>query len=232
MPRIGRIVIPGCPHHITQRGNNRQDVFFVDEDRRVYLELLAEQAERFGLRIDGYCLMTNHIHLIGTPRRAESLAQAVGRTHFRYTQHVNRMHARSGHLWQNRFYSCALGDEQFWTAMAYVERNPVRAKLARKPWQFPWSSAAAHTNGADTTGLLDLAAWTDRLPRGLDWRDALTDGQDDATIERVRLSTSRGRPLGGDSWISKLETTLNRRLRPLPVGRPRKKRNKAKGKNR
>jgi len=199
MPRVGRIVIPGCAHHITQRGNNRQDVFFVDADRRVYLELLAEQAERFGLRIDGYCLMTNHVHLIATPRRAESLAKAVGRTHFRYTQYVNGLHGRSGHLWQNRFYSCALGEEHFWTAMTYVERNPVRAKLVRRAWRYPWSSAAAHVGGADATGLTDAAAWADRLPRGLDWREALTASQDKATVERVRLCTSRGRPLGGDS---------------------------------
>ena len=224
MPRVGRIVIPGCAHHITQRGNNRQDVFFVDADRRVYLELLAEQAERFGLRLDGYCLMTNHVHLIATPQREESLAKAVGRTHFRYTQYVNRLHARSGHLWQNRFYSCALGDEHFWTAMAYVERNPVRAKLVRQAWRYAWSSAAAHTGGADAPGLLDLAAWAGRLPPGLDWRDALTTSQDDTTVEQVCLWTSRGRPLGSDSWISKLETRLHRRLRPLPVGRPQKER--------
>jgi len=131
VPRLARIVLPGVPHHITQRGNNRQDVFFVDDDRRAYLDLLGQHAERFGLKVLGYCLMANHVHLIATPSAEESLAKAVGRTHFGYTQYVNRHHRRSGHLWQNRFYSCALDEVHLWRAMRYTERNPVRGKLVR-----------------------------------------------------------------------------------------------------
>jgi len=166
MPRIARIVIPGCPHHITQRGNNRQDVFFVDDDRQRYLAILAAQAERFGLTVQGYCLMTNHVHLIATPREPESLAKAVGRTHWLYTQYVNRLHGRSGHLWQNRFYSCALDEPHFYAAMIYVERNPVRARLVRRAWRYPWSSAAAHCDGRDPTDTerAPPACWT--WPRG------------------------------------------------------------------
>ena len=151
MPRTARIVIPGLPHHVTQRGNNRQDVFFSDADRKVYLELLGQQCETFGLAIDGYCLMTNHIHLIATPRDEGSLAKAVGRTNLYYTRYINRLHGRSGHLWQDRFFSCPLDDQYFWTAMIYVERNPVRANLVRKPWRCPWSSATAHVTGIDPT---------------------------------------------------------------------------------
>ena len=131
MPRVARIVLEGQPHHITQRGNNRQDVFFLADDRLAYLELLRIHGERFGFRVLGYCLMTNHVHLIGVPARQESLAKAVGRTNFRYTQYINRMHGRSGHLWQNRFYSCALDDVHLCRAMCYVEQNPVRAKMVR-----------------------------------------------------------------------------------------------------
>jgi REP element-mobilizing transposase RayT len=105
MPRVARIVVPGVPHHITQRGNNRQDVFFVDDDRRLYLGLLAKSAARYGLQVLGYCLMTNHVHLVAVPLTAESLAKALGRTDFVYTQYIARRHRRSGHLWQNRFYS-------------------------------------------------------------------------------------------------------------------------------
>ena len=111
MPRVARIVVPGMPHHITQRGNNRQDVFFIDADRSLYLTLLKEQSRRFGLSIIAYCLMSNHVHLVAAPRRADSLAKAVGRTHWLYAQAINRMHGRSGHLWQNRFHSCALDGE-------------------------------------------------------------------------------------------------------------------------
>jgi len=213
---VGRIVIAGCPHHVTQRGNNRQDVFFVDDDRRAYLAILREQAQRFGVVVEGYCLMTNHVHLIVTPRA--SLDKAIGRTNFHYTQWVNRLHRRCGHLWQNRFFSCALDGEHYWAAMAYVERNPVRAKLVRQAWRWPWSSAAAHCGGSDGGGLLDLASW--RRAADGDWRERLSSAGD-ADVDSLRLSTSRGRPLGGDGWLSKLEATLGRRLRALPVGRPR-----------
>ena len=101
MPRLARAIAVGCAHHITQRGNNRQDVFFVDEDRRVYLELLQEQAGKYGLEILAYCLMGNHVHLVAIPHEEEALAKAVGRTHFRYTQYINRFHRRSGHLWRD-----------------------------------------------------------------------------------------------------------------------------------
>ena len=229
MPRVARIVVPGCPHHMTQRGNNRQDVFFVDDDRRVYLEILAEQAERFGLKIEAYCLMSNHVHLIATPRGAQSLAKAVGRTDFHYTRYVNRLHARSGHLWQNRFFSCALDDKHFWTAMVYVERNPVRARLVRCAWRWPWSSAAAHCGEPDkspvagTEGLLDLANWHKHITIE-QWRESLAEVEDEQTVERLRRWTHRGRPLGSDGFLSKLERTFDRRLRALPIGRPRGKR--------
>ncbi|MHC4982299.1 MAG: transposase [Planctomycetota bacterium] len=226
MPRVARVVVPGCWHHVTQRGNNRQDVFFVDDDRRVYLELLGAQGERFGLAVQGYCLMSNHVHLIVRPRTQQALARAVGRTHWLYTQYVNRMHGRSGHLWQNRFYSCGLDDEHFWTALAYVERNPVRAKLVRRAWRYVWSSAVAHCGGRDKSGLLDLNAWRELLPRGGDWREALVRPQEAQAVAKLRLSTSRGRPLGSDKFVAKLERSLGRRLRPLPIGRPPKKRKK------
>lgn len=219
MPRIARIVIPGCSHHVTQRGNNRQAVFFCDKDYQAYLSILSEQAEKFGLSVDGYCLMPNHVHLIAVPVAEDSLAKAVGRTHFRYTQYVNRLHGRSGHLWQNRFYSCPLDEKHFWKAMAYIERNPVRAKMVRQPWRYTWSSAAAHCWCADGSGLLDMVKWGELLGNS-DWAASLTAGIDTDALDRLRLHISRGRPLGSDRFISKMETKLGMRLRPQPVGRP------------
>lgn len=218
MPRFARVVIPGCSHHITQRGNNRQAVFFVDDDYRVYLRLLAEQAQKHGLVIDGYCLMPNHIHLVATPSREESLAKAVGRTHFLYTQYVNRFHSRSGHLWQNRFYSCPLDAKHFYQAMAYVERNPVKARLCRAAWRYPWSSAAWHCGMAAETPV-SLSRWT-TSPE--DWRETLQQTNDERD-ELIRLRTQTGRPLGTDSFMSKLEKAIGRRVRPLPIGRPKEK---------
>jgi putative transposase len=221
MPRTARIAVPQVPHHITQRGNNRQDVFFVDDDRRVYLSILKEQSEKYGLEILGWCLMTNHIHLVARPSTPESLAKAVGRTHFLYTQNINYLHRRSGHLWQNRFFSCPLGREHFWQALRYTEQNPVRAGVVRQAWKYEWSSAAAHIIGEDKTGLLNMSYWR-RISAQVDWRQALEKVQAKEMIERIRLNTHTGRPLAGDSFISKLEKVLNKRLRPLPNGRPKK----------
>jgi putative transposase len=221
MPRLARAIAVGCAHHITQRGNNRQDVFFVDQDRQVYLELLQEQADKYGLEILAYCLMANHVHLVARPHEEDSLAKAVGRTHFRYTQYINRAHRRSGHLWQGRFYSCALDGRHLWWALKYVELNPVRARLCRKAWQYAWSSAALHTDPRAESELLNLPRWYQQTTAE-EWRKALAEGLTDAEVARIRLRTHTGRPLGSDRFLSKLETVLGRRVRPLAVGRPRK----------
>ena len=219
MPRIARIVIPKVAHHVTQRGNNRQDIFYVDDDRRVYLSLLKEYADQFGLAVIGYCLMTNHVHLVTIPQKEDSLAKAIGRIHFRYTQYINSLHGRNGHLWQNRFYSCALDDEHLWTVLSYIERNPVRAKIVHRAWDYKWSSAGAHTGSNDEDVLLDLDAWL-KMWNASDWKKILSRNENGKAVEKLRLNTKRGRPLGGDRFISKLEHTMGRRLRPLPIGRP------------
>jgi putative transposase len=214
-------VIAGCAHHVVQRGNNRQDVFFVDSDRETYLEYLRDAGERFGLKVEGYCLMTNHVHLVVTPEQETSLAEALKRTNQLYAQYVNHMHHRSGHLWQDRFFSCALDLAHLWRALAYVERNPVRAHLCRKAWQWRWSSAAAHCGGGDPSGLLDGVSWKHDM-NVKQWRQKLERPEDERWIASFRLASSRGRPMGRDAFVAKLETLIGRRLRPLPRGRPRK----------
>jgi len=209
------------PHHIVQRGNNRQDVFFVDADREAYLSILKEQSEKYGLDVLGWCLMTNHVHLVARPQSEDSLALAVSRTDYIYTQTINRLHGRSGHLWQNRFFSCPLGREHFWRALRYVEQNPVRAKMVRWPWDYRWSSATAHLTNSDPAGLLDIGFWQ-QISARIDWRAKLQSRLDTEQIEQIRLSTHTGRPLASDSLMSKIEKALNKRLRPLPNGRPRK----------
>ena len=221
MPRVARVVIPGVPHHVTQRGNNRQDVFFTDDDRRAYLQILAVQSQRFKLAILGYCLMTNHVHLLAVPERKNSLARAVGRTHYLYTLYINRLHGRSGHLWQNRFFSCGLDDKHAYCALRYVELNPVRARIARRAWTYAWSSAAAHCGEGEADRVLTMESWR-RHWNSSKWREELARGQSAAEVLAMRRNTHTGRPLGGDSFVSKLEHALNRRLRPFEVGRPRK----------
>ena len=231
MPREARVVVPGFPHHVTQRGNNRQDVFFTDDDRRFYLETLKDQCREFDLSVIGYCLMTNHIHLIAVPRLETSLAKAVGSSHLVFTRYINRLHGRTGHLWQNRFFSCPLEEWHYLAALRYVERNPVRARMVRVAWRYPWSSAVAHCEGKDPTGLVDLKTWR-ALTRPGRWREFLRSRDDEEFAGSIRTKTFNGQPLGSDRFISKLERKLNRRLRPRPMGRPKKKPSKRRASSR
>lgn len=221
MPRQARIVVPGVAHHVTQRGNNREDIFFVDDDRRVYLRFLKESARRCGLSVSAYCLMTNHVHLIVTPAQENSLAKALGRTHLMYAQYVHKLHGRCGHFWQSRFYSCALDDDHVHNAAAYVELNPVRARMHRLPWKYPWSSAATHCGeGGDPSAMLNLGEWFKDITPAK-WKKTLkTIADDDGATEQLRMHTRTGQPLGSDTFLSKLETLLGRRVRSRPRGRP------------
>ena len=222
MPRMARVVVPGVAHHVTQRGNNRQAVFFTDDDRQLYLTLLREQSRRHNLTVLGYCLMRNHVHLVVVPEFDWSLAKTLAAVHLKYAQFINRRHGRSGHLWQNRFYSCPLDSEHELAAVRYVERNPVRARLVRLPWRYHWSSAAAHTGEADASGVLDRATCRKRFSPA-QWRRILQQPEDETMVLRLQRCTFNGRPLGTDRFVVKLESLLNRRLRQPKMGRPRKK---------
>ncbi len=223
MPRTARIVIPDCPHHVTQRGNNCQDVFFSDDDRQRYLMILTKQCEEYSVSLQGYCLMTNHVHLILTPTTEMGLARAVGRTNLYYTQHVNREYGHSGHLWQNRYFSCPMDRAHFFRAMVYVERNPVRAGLVAFPWEWPWSSANTHIQGHCSSGLLDMKTWAEWFSPELEWKEHLAGPQDEQVVATVRRGCQSGRPLGNDAFIRDLELCSGRTFRSKPVGRPKKK---------
>ena len=220
MARLARVVAVGVPHHITQRGNDRQDVFRTDVDRVRYLQLLAEHAGQWGVRLLGYCLMSNHVHLIAVPRSPESFARGIGRAHYRYTREYNLMNRRSGHLWQNRFYSCPLSDSHAATALRYVDLNPVRASMAERAEEYRWSSAAAHLGIVDWPhGLLDRRAW-DELDLAAGWREYLDAKREQDEEMRLREATSTGRPFGDEEFVLALERKLARPLRPNPPGRP------------
>jgi putative transposase len=226
MPRSARIVLPGVPHHLTQRGNDRRAVFLQDADYLKYLEFLSEYAGKYRVAVHGYCLMTTHSHLVLTPPEEKALARAIGYAHGRYAQYFNKTYGRSGHLWQNRFYSCALDDEHYWRALIYLERNPERARLVGDAGAYRWSSAAAHLGGDDETGLLDLIAWRAQMPVDY-WRERLTVPEDDDLLHTLRLTTHTGRPLGSPAFLAKYEALLGKRLQPLPVGRPKKPKEEA-----
>lgn len=222
MPRIARIIAPGYPHHITQRGNNRSQVFFDDEDRQIYLGLLAGYAKRYSLKIWAWCLMDNHVHLLVVPENETALARGIGLTNMVYTQHLNRKLKQCGRIWQNRFFSCVVEKNDYlWTVTRYIERNPLRVGLAEKAEDYRWSSAKAHLIGA-TDELLSQPDWLDAATRA-DYADFFGI-EDEARNYAIRKATSTGRLFGSDSFIDDLECVLNRHIRTRRAGRPRKQR--------
>ena len=142
--RLPRVIAVDTPHHVTQRGNARQFILDSDADRRVYWQLLQRYSRLHGLSLIGYCLMSNHVHLIVVPRSAESLATALKDAHGRYATYFNARHSSSGHVWQGRYFSCPLDPQHLWAALRYTELNPVRARLVAGPNDYQWSSAALH----------------------------------------------------------------------------------------
>ena len=220
MARIARIVVPGLPHHVVQRGNRRQDVFFNDRDRFVYITLLRTACEEHGVRIWAYCLMRNHVHVIAVPEHADSLARCFADAHVRYTRRINRREGWQGHLWQARFCSRVMDERYLVAAVRYVERNPVTAGLVRLAWQYRWSSAAWHV-GIRSRDPLVIG---DEPLRTLidDWRSYLDIEQDPRATDQIERTIGSNRPLGEESFLEALERQLHRSLRRRPRGRPRK----------
>ena len=216
MSRVGRVVIAGFPHHITQRGNRRADVFLSDADRQAYLGFVGKYAERHGLAVWAYCLMSNHVHLIAVPMREEYLGQALRDAHTVYAMRFNTGTGTTGHVWQGRFYSCPLDETHLWAAVRYVERNPVRAGLVARAEQYPWSSARAHCGLAKDTLLSG-----EFPPPGVvdDWAAWLTHEDDAAAVDRIRQQTNTGRPCGSVAFVERLEGLVGRLLRPGRRGR-------------
>ncbi len=213
MARMARVVAPGLPHHITQRGNRRQETFFSADDYRLYKNLMAEWCQRCGVEIWAYCLMPNHVHMIAVPEHEDSLSRAIGEAHRRYTVAINSREDWRGFLWQGRFASAVMDEQYLLTAARYVELNPVRARLRRRPETHPWSSARAHLAGTDDE-LVRVSPLLDLVPN---WAAFLAGGLDEEAAETLRAVERTGRPLGSKAFIGKLERRLNR---PLAKRRP------------
>jgi putative transposase len=214
MARLARVVVPGCPHHVTQRGNRGLEVFFSKADYRLYSELMAERCRAAGVQVWAYCLMPNHVHLIVVPGTAEGLGRALGEAHRRYARAINRRQAWQGHLWQERFHSFAMDQAHLLMAARYVELNPLRAGLVRRVGDWPWSSARAHLSGRDD----GLAAAGPLLELVADWQAFLKSGLEPAAVERLDRHLRSGRPLGSEAFVADLEGRLARRLRPAKPG--------------
>ena len=216
------MVAEGYAHHITQRGNNRQIVFSDNEDRKRYLSLIKAHSKKYRLEILAYCLMTNHVHFVVVPNNVESLAKTFNFAHMRYSQYYNKKRGMCGHLWQGRFYSCIMDERHLYACARYIERNPVRAKMAEKPWAYEWSSASAHCgmNKADGLGVERLFDYIDGQHR--EWKKFIDQDDNASEVERIKRHTMIGLPVGEESFVRKLENKFDRVLRIIPRGRPKK----------
>lgn len=208
MARLARVVIPGLPHHVTQRGNGRQRVFFGDDDYALYLRLLAESCKAAGVACWAYGLMPNHIHAILVPSDKDGLRAALAPVHRRYAGLVNARRKRTGHFWQGRYGAAAMDEDHLAAAFRYILRNPVEAGLARQPEQWHWSSAAAYLKGRPD-GLTSTAPMLSRFP---DMAALLKD--EGAEGPAVPDDETIGRPRGGPAFLARIERRTGRALAP------------------
>jgi putative transposase len=217
MSRLARIVIPGVPHHVTQRGNRREAIFFEDGDHEIYRDLLAEQTLKADIQVWAYGLMPNHVHLILMPADADGLGRAVGETHRRYTNYINARGRWTGHLFQSRFASVAMDHTHLMRAVRYVSLNPVRAGFVTRAEEWKWSSVRAHLAGMDD----ELVTVRPVLDRVNSFADLLHDDSEEDFSELRRAEGSR-RPVGAPEFVTGLERLLGRRIaRRAPGRKPR-----------
>jgi putative transposase len=198
-------------HHITQRGNARRFILETDSERAVYLDLLQQGIQRHRVELIGYCLMSNHIHLIVVPQNNDALARSLKQTHGRFASYWNAVNHSSGHVWQGRYYSCPLDETHLWEALRYTELNPVRSSIVASPQDWPWSSAAAHCGAAAAGWWLSMDTWGRRWSSG-DWHAYLLGTQHESSLKAIRDSTYSGRPLGSVEFTRALEKQVHRPL--------------------
>lgn len=207
-------MVPGCPHHITQRGIRGGDVFVTDDDRRFYLAILRTYAQKHGVSIWAYCLMTNHVHFVAVPSSPQALARTFHDAHGIYSMRFNRDNNLSGNVFEGRFYSTPLDEGHLWSAVRYVERNPVRALMADSACDYPWSSARGHSGGT-----IDPLLAEDFPPVGIidDWAGFLRDDTDEG-IHAIRMATRTGRPCGGPEFTARVSSMVNHSFAPKKRG--------------
>lgn len=221
MPKFARLVVPDCPHHIIQRGNRRQKVFFSDSDKELYLKLIKRHGDRTGISFLAYCLMENHVHMIAVPKVKESFAKGIGEAHRKYTNIINIREDWKGYLWQGRFISFALDERSLYAAVRYVERNPVRIGIVQKAEDYPWSSAGAHVFKKKDLLLSEQVQFL----KIDDWVAYIRDPDDETFIEQIQQHEKTGRPFGPDDFLRKLEEKTGRKIVRRPRGRKKGRRN-------
>jgi len=214
MARLSRFVVPGLPHHVTQRGNGRAQTFFCDDDYALYRDLLGDSCRAAGVEVWAWVLMPNHVHLILAPSDADGLRRALAPVHRRYAGQVHARLKRTGHFWQGRFGAVVMDEAHLAAALRYVALNPVRARLVERPQNWPWSSLHAHLTGCDD-GVTTVAPVLSRYPR---FAEFIEQGEDAPAFERLRQQESIGRPLGDEAFVAELEARSHRTLKPAKPG--------------
>jgi putative transposase len=218
MARLARAIFPGLPHHVTQRGNGRAQTFFCEADYARYRELLREHCAAARVAVWAWVLMPNHAHLILVPGDSDGLRRALSRVHRAYAGEIHARLKRSGHFWQGRFGCVAMDEPHLCAAFRYVALNPVRAGLAKRAEDWPWSSVRAQLGICDD-GITDAAATAQRMP---DFAALLAAAEDEEMTARLRRAESIGRPIGSSVFLEALEKDFDRRLAPGAPGRPRR----------
>lgn len=225
MARLPRLTAPGYPHHIIQRGNNRQPIFAADEDYRRLLQLLEEHARAAGVAVHAYVLMSNHFHLLATPETSDGipqLMQAVGR---RYVRYFNDRQSRTGTLWEGRYRSTLIQAERYLLAcMVYIDLNPVRAGMVDVPERYPWSSHAHYVSGRADRLVTPHPIWWELgntpFAREAAYRDLVTAGLSGFQQRALTDSALRGWALGDEGYVADLQRRTARRVSKSKAGRP------------
>jgi putative transposase len=216
MARLPRLVLPGQPHHVTQRGNRRERTFFEDGDYALYLDLLADAAGRANVEIWSYCLMPNHVHIVATPADEDGLWRTFRTVHRHYTGFINARMRVTGHLWQGRFSSVAMDEPHLVAALRYVALNPVRARLVAQAQDWTWSSTRALIAAQDDHVVKVAPA----LERVGDFTAFLGEAFDEVlTYAALRKAEAVGRPVGSAEWLAAMETHTGKQLAPGKRGR-------------
>lgn len=219
MARAPRIVYPGLPHHVTQRGTQRLPTFLREEDYAYYRALLKTFAERSRTKVIAWCLMPNHVHMILIPSTGDGLRATMAPLHHMFALEINRREGWTGHLWQDRFASFPLDESHTIAAARYIELNPVRAELVVSPDQYRWSSAISHVTGVPD-GVTDLEESRKYVD---DWRGLLASGVDESIGQLLVAHGKTYRPLGSKEWVENVMSAQGLPIHPRKRGRPKKK---------
>ena len=227
MPRLPRLGLTGYPLHVIQRGNNRSICFRESGDYVLYLGLLNELAPLFGCDIHAYVLMPNHVHMLLTPQVPEGPSRLMQNIGQRYVPHFNRLHARSGTLWEGRFRASVIESEGYlFACQRYIELNPVRAGIVAHPWEYEWSSYRANAGRESSTFLVQnhqyLGLGMTEETRAKAYRDLFRDPIGDEVLHSIRFAINGGYALGSPDFINSIERLSARRASPGVPGRPRK----------